>query len=270
MRSGSGTQARAVIRPDTSQSPAREPVAPAPSPVPLQRFIACHQDGKQFIIHPRLIRADSAGSPLTSWCCGPGARPNTTLAAQAGIPIGTSGGIAVDQWLRTGIEGVWAAGDCAEKFHRVSRRPVVIALGTHANKEGHTAGINIGGGYSNFLGVIGTAVTKIREVEIGRTGLGEVEARTAEFDPLVVSVDSTARAGYHPGAKPIRTKLIAERGTGRLLGGRIVGEEGSAKRIDVLAMAVWNQITVQEPINVDVSYAPPFSPLWDPVLIAAP
>ncbi len=215
------------------------------------------------------VVTDQATIPADLVLLGLGMRPNTVLAVQAGIPIGPSGGIAVDQRLRTGIEGVWAAGDCAEKFHRVSRGPVMIALGTHANKEGRTAGINIGGGHATFPGVIGTAITKICDVEIGRTGLGEAQARTAGFDPLVVAVDSTTRAGYYPGAKPIRTKLIAERGTGRLLGGQIVGEEGSAKRIDVLAMAVWNETTVEELINVDLSYAPPFSPLWDPVLIAA-
>jgi NADPH-dependent 2,4-dienoyl-CoA reductase/sulfur reductase-like enzyme len=200
---------------------------------------------------------------------GLGVRPNTALADAAGIPLGPAGGIAVDRRLRTGVEGVWAAGDCVEKFHRVSRRPVTIALGTYANKEGRTAGINIGGGYATFPGVLGTGVTKICDVQVGRTGLGEAEARAAGFDPLSVAVDSTTRAGYYPGARPIRTKLVAERGTGRLLGAQIVGEEGAAKRIDVLASALWHNTTVEELLNVDLSYAPPFSPLWDPVLIAA-
>ncbi len=200
---------------------------------------------------------------------GLGVRPDTSLAVAAGIPLGPAGGIAVDQRLQTGAEGVWAAGDCVEKFHRVSRRPVTFALGTYANKEGRTAGINIGGGYATFPGVLGTTVTKVCEVEVGRTGLGESEAHAAGFDPVSVAVDSTTRAGYYPGAKPIRTKLIAERGTGRLLGGQIVGEEGAAKRIDVVATAVWHNTTVEELLNVDLSYAPPFSPLWDPVLIAA-
>jgi len=200
---------------------------------------------------------------------GLGVRPNTALDEAAGIPLGPAGGIAVDQRLRTGVRGVWAGGDCVEKFHRVARRPVTLALGTHANKEGRTAGINIGGGYATFPGVLGTAVTKLCDVQVGRTGLGEAEARTAGFAPLCVTVDSTTRAGYYPGAKPIRTKLVAERGTGRLLGAQIAGEEGAAKRIDVLAMALWHDTTVEELLNTDLSYAPPFSPLWDPVLIAA-
>jgi len=217
----------------------------------------------------RAVVTDQGAVPTDLVVLGLGVRPNMELAAQAGIPLGPAGGIAVDRRLRTGIEGVWAAGDCAEKFHRVSRRPVTIALGTYANREGRTAGINIGGGYATFPGVLGTAVTKICEVQVGRTGLGESEARAAGFDPISVAVDSTTRAGYYPGAKPIRTKLIAERGTGRLLGAQIVGEEGAAKRIDVLAMALWHETTVEELLNTDLSYAPPFSPVWDPVLIAA-
>jgi NADPH-dependent 2,4-dienoyl-CoA reductase/sulfur reductase-like enzyme len=215
------------------------------------------------------VVTDQTTVPTDLVILGLGVRPDTALAAQAGIPLGPAGGIAVDRRLRTGVEGVWAAGDCAEKFHRVSRRPVTIALGTYANKEGRTAGINNGGGYATFPGVLGTAVTKICDVQVGRTGLGETDARAAGFDPLTVAVDSTTRAGYYPGAKPIRTKRIVERGTGRLLGAQIVGQEGAAKRIDVLATALWHESTVAELLNTDLSYAPPFSPLWDPVLIAA-
>ncbi len=215
------------------------------------------------------VITDQSTIPTDLVILGLGVRPNVGLAQAAGVPIGQAGGIAVDQRLATGVEGVWAAGDCVEKFHRLSRRPVTIALGTHANKEGRTAGISIGGGYATFPGVLGTAVAKICDVQVGRSGLGEAEARTAGFDPLCVTVDSTTRAGYYPGAKPIRTKLIVERGTGRLLGAQIVGEEGAAKRIDVLAMALWHGAAVGDLFNTDLSYAPPFSPVWDPVLIAA-
>lgn len=200
---------------------------------------------------------------------GLGVAPNVGLAQDAGITVGPSGGIAVDRRMRTNVEGVWAAGDCTEKFHRVSRRPVVIPLGTHANKEGRVAGINIGGGYETFPGVIGTAVSKICELEVGRTGLKESEAVEAGFEPLTVIVDSSTRAGYYPGAAPIKTKLIVEKVSGRLLGAQIIGREGAAKRIDVLATALWNDMTVDEMINMDLSYAPPFSPVWDAVLIAA-
>jgi NADPH-dependent 2,4-dienoyl-CoA reductase/sulfur reductase-like enzyme len=164
---------------------------------------------------------------------------------------------------------VWAAGDCVEVHHRVSRRPAAIALGTHANKQGRVAGINIGGGYATFPGVVGTAVSKICRLEIARTGLREVDARHDGFEIETVRVESTTRAGYFPGAQPITTKLIAERRSGRLLGAQIVGREGAAKRIDVLACALWNEMTVDEIAHLDLGYAPPFSPVWDPVLIAA-
>ncbi|MGI8520505.1 MAG: FAD-dependent oxidoreductase [Actinomycetota bacterium] len=200
---------------------------------------------------------------------GLGVAPNIALAEAADIPIGPSGAIAVDRRMRTGAEGVWAAGDCTEKFHRVSRRAVSIALGTHANKEGRVAGINLGGGYASFPGVIGTAVSKLCDTEVGRTGLNEDEAGAAGFSFISATVDSTTRAGYYPETQPIKTKLLAERTSGRLLGAQIVGKEGAAKRIDVLATAIWNEMSVDELLNLDLSYAPPFSPVWDPVLIAA-
>jgi NADPH-dependent 2,4-dienoyl-CoA reductase/sulfur reductase-like enzyme len=200
---------------------------------------------------------------------GLGVRPNTEVAMDADVPIGPSGGIVVDRRMRTRAEGVWAAGDCAEKFHRISRKPVAIALGTHANKEGRVAGINLGGGYATFPGVLGTAVTKVCSIELGRTGLKEDEAAAAGFETLGVTVDSTTRAGYYPDTMPIKIKLVVEKRSGRLLGAQIVGREGAAKRIDVLAAALWNEMTVDELLNLDLSYAPPFSPVWDAVLIAA-
>ena len=200
---------------------------------------------------------------------GIGTRPNVTLAEQAGIAIGSAGGISVDRQMQTSIDGVWSAGDCAEKFHRVARKAVTIALGTHANKEGRVAGINIGGGYATFPGVVGTAVSKVCDLEVARTGLKETEAVEAGFDHVVSSIDSTTRAGYFPGAEPIRTKLVVEKRSGRLLGAQIVGKEGAAKRIDALATALWNEMTVDHMLNLDLSYAPPFAPVWDPVLIAA-
>ena len=159
--------------------------------------------------------------------------------------------------------------DCTEKFHRVRREPVAIPLGTHANKQGRVAGINLGGGYANFPGIVGTAATKICANEVARTGLTETEAADAGFSYVTATVRSTTRAGYYPGAAPLTVKLIAEVRSGRLLGAQIVGQEGAGKRIDVLATALWTDIAVDDLLNVDLSYAPPFSPLWDPVLIAA-
>ncbi|WP_406072596.1 FAD-dependent oxidoreductase [Micromonospora sp. NBC_01638] len=201
---------------------------------------------------------------------GLGVRPNAALAEAAGFPIGPTGGIRVDRRMRVpGRPGIWAAGDCVETLHRVSGMPVHVPLGTHANKQGRTAGINIGGGYATFTGVIGTAVTKVCDLEVGRTGLREQEAAEAGFEFVSVVVESTNRAGYYPGARPMTVKLIAERPSGRLLGAQIVGWSEAAKRIDTLAVALWNGMTVDDMTSLDLGYAPPYAPVWDPVLIAA-
>jgi NADPH-dependent 2,4-dienoyl-CoA reductase/sulfur reductase-like enzyme len=217
----------------------------------------------------RAVTTDRRTLPADIVVLGLGVRPNTNLAATAGIAVGPTTGIVTDRRMRASVDGVWAAGDCVETRHLVSGRPVAIALGTHANKQGRVAGINIGGGYATFPGVLGTAVSKICSVEVARTGLNEREAEAAGFEAVSVVVESTTRAGYYPGATLMKTKLVAERRSGRLLGAQIVGEENAGKRIDGLAIAIWNGMTVEEMSGLDLAYAPPFAPVWDPVLIAA-
>jgi NADPH-dependent 2,4-dienoyl-CoA reductase/sulfur reductase-like enzyme len=216
-----------------------------------------------------VVTAGGRELPADLVVLGLGVRPAVALAREAGIPLGTSGGIAVDNRMRTQAEGVWAAGDCVESRHRLSGQRVVVALGTHANKQGRVAGINIGGGYATFPGVIGTAITRVCNLEAARTGLSSQEAEEAGYSFVTAWVDSTTKAGYFPGAQPIRLKMIAERRSGRLLGAQVVGREEAAKRIDALAICIWNEMTVDEVLSLDLSYAPPFSPVWDPVLIAA-
>jgi len=200
---------------------------------------------------------------------GLGVVPNVDLARDAGVTIGPSGAIAVDRRQSTDVDGVWAAGDCGESHHLVSGRKVHIALGTHANKQARVAGTNIAGGYATFPGVVGTAVTKVCDTEVARTGLNEREAAAAGFRFRSARIESTTRAGYYPGAEAITVKLLAEEGTGRVLGGQIVGREGAAKRIDVIATVLHARFDVDEMTALDLSYAPPFAPVWDPVLIAA-
>ena len=142
-------------------------------------------------------------------------------------------------------------------------------LGTVANRQARVAGINIGGGDAVFPGVLGTAVTRICDTEVGRSGLTEREATAAGIAYRTGHIDSTTRAGYYPGAAPIRVKLLAEEGSGRLIGGQIVGGDGAAKRIDTVATAIWNGMTAEDVVSLDLSYAPPFSPVWDPVQTAA-
>ena len=215
------------------------------------------------------VVTDKRSIPTDIVILGLGVRPNTTLAAAAGIPLGVKGAIRVNERMETGIAGIWAAGDCAESFHLVSRRHIHIALGTVANRQGRVAGINLGGGYATFQGVTGTAVTKICQVEVARTGLQEKELRALGIEWVSAVIKSRTKAGYFPGSGEITVKVLAERGSGRLLGGQIVGMEGSAKRIDTLATALHAGFTVEEMINLDLGYAPPFSPVWDPVVIAA-
>lgn len=215
------------------------------------------------------IVTDKRTLPADIVILGLGVRPNTALAAAAGIPLGEKGSIRVNARMETGIAGIWAAGDCAESFHLVSHRPFYIALGTVANRHGRVAGINLGGGYATFPGVVGTAVTKICQVEVARTGLQEEELRSLGIEWVSAVIKSRTKAGYFPGAGAITVKILAERGSGRLLGGQIVGMEGSAKRIDTLATALQAGFTVEEMIHLDLGYAPPFSPVWDPVVTAA-
>jgi NADPH-dependent 2,4-dienoyl-CoA reductase/sulfur reductase-like enzyme len=218
----------------------------------------------------RAVVTEAGTLPADLVVLGLGVRPNSELARSAGIACGATGGITTDARMRsTSHEGVWAAGDCVETFHRISRRPIHVALGTHANKQGRVAGTVIGGGYATFPGVVGTAITKVCAVEIARTGLSSKEVAAAGFEAVTASIESTTRAGYFPEAQSMLTKIIAERGSGRLLGAQIVGREQAAKRIDVLATALWNDMTVEQMSGMDLSYAPPFSPVWDPVLIAA-
>ena len=200
---------------------------------------------------------------------GLGVRPNVRLAADAGIAVGPSGAIATDARMGTSVPGIWAAGDCVESVHRVSGRPVSIALGTHANKQGRVVGLNVSGGHARFPGVIGTAVTKVEALEVGRTGLNEREATAAGFDAAAEVIEGTSRAGYYPGGAAMAVKVVAERSSGRMLGAQIVGGTEAAKRVDALAVAVWNEMTVDEFSQLDLGYAPPFSPVWDPTLIAA-
>jgi len=230
-----------------------------------ERVEGFETDGEQV----RGVRTSSGVLPADLVILGLGVRPNSTLASEAGITIGATHGIVVDDHMATSIEGIYAAGDCVETHHRVSGQPVAIALGTHANKQGRVVAINATGGDATFPGVIGTAISKICKYEVARTGLNEREAFEAGFDTVAATIEAETRAHYYPGSTPIHVKVVAERGTARLLGAQIVGEEGAAKRVDVLATAVWAAMSAEEFASLDLAYAPPFAPVWDPVLIAA-
>ncbi|GGT97984.1 FAD-dependent oxidoreductase [Streptomyces lateritius] len=218
----------------------------------------------------RAVATDDAEYPADVVVLGTGVVPETGLARAAGLPLGVHGGLLTDLAMRVrGHENIWAGGDCVEVLDLVSGRERHIALGTHANKHGQVIGANVGGGYATFPGVVGTAVSKVCALEIARTGLREKDAREVGLAYVTVTVESTSRAGYYPGAAPMTVKMLAERRTGRLLGVQIVGREGAAKRVDIAAVALTAGMTVEQMTALDLGYAPPFSPVWDPVLVAA-
>ncbi|PFX04653.1 NADH peroxidase [Nocardia farcinica] len=201
---------------------------------------------------------------------GLGVRPETTLARAAGLPLGEHDGLLTDLSMRVrGHTDIWAGGDCVEVLDLVSGRERHVALGTHANKHGQVIGQVIGGGYATFPGVVGTAVSKVCDLEVARTGLREKEAHAAGLQFVTVTIESTSRSGYYPEAAPMTVKMLAERRTGRLLGVQIVGREGAGKRVDIAAVALTARMTVEQMTALDLGYAPPFSPVWDPVLVAA-
>lgn len=204
-----------------------------------------------------------------------GARPAVAVATAAGCALGETGALAVDARMRTSVPGVWAAGDCVESRHLVSGRGVSVMLGTHANKQGKVAGVDIAaaGGAAvtpvEFPGVVGTAVTRLCSWEIATTGLNERDAAAAGQDYEAVRFEGTARAGYLPDAGVVHAKMLAERGTGRLLGAQLVGTGNVAKRIDVAATWCQLGVTVQEAQLHDLAYAPPFGGVWDLLQVGA-
>jgi NADPH-dependent 2,4-dienoyl-CoA reductase/sulfur reductase-like enzyme len=200
---------------------------------------------------------------------GLGVTPNAELAGEAGAALGPRGAIAVDTRQRTTLDGVYAAGDCATSHHLVSGRQVHVALGTVANRQGRVAGTNLGGGYARFPGVVGTAVTKVCALDVARTGLTEREAAAAGFEATTTTVESTTRAGYLPDPPWMALKMVAELGTGRVLGAQIVGGPGAGKRIDTVATALHARMRVDEVVDLDLAYAPPMGTVWDPVALAA-
>jgi NADPH-dependent 2,4-dienoyl-CoA reductase/sulfur reductase-like enzyme len=216
-----------------------------------------------------VVTASGRELPADLVVLGLGVRPNVRLAQEAGIPLGISGGVAVDARMRTPVAGVWAVGDCVESRHRLSGQRVVVALGTHANKQGRVAGSVIGGRMARFAGVLGTAATKVGDLEISRTGLCTTQAERAGYDHRCETIEGTTRAGYYPGAASIAVKLIVENGSGLLLGAQIVGGPGAGKRVDVMATAIWAGVTAEDLAGADLSYAPPFSPTYDPLVVAA-
>jgi NADPH-dependent 2,4-dienoyl-CoA reductase/sulfur reductase-like enzyme len=216
------------------------------------------------------VRTDAGRYPADLVVLGLGMGPEVALAREAGLRLGETGAIEVDRTQRSRSHPeVFAAGDCSQTYSRITGEALHVALGTHANKQGRVAGSVIGGRAARFAGVLGTALTKVGDLEIARTGLCTTQAENAGYDYRSEIIEGTTRAGYYPGAEEITVKLLSDRGSGQLLGAQVVGGPGSGKRIDVLATAIWAGMTAEEFAGSDLSYAPPFSPTYDPVIVAA-
>jgi len=198
-----------------------------------------------------------------------GVTPNVELAQTAGVELGKTGAIKTEFSQMTSLAGIYAAGDCCEVFNLVSQDWVHTPLGDIANKQGRVAGENAAGGKASFLGVVGSAAFKVFELEVAFTGLGIQIAKQYGFDVDSQVIEAESKVSYMPGAKRILIKLIFDRKHGRLLGAQIAGREGVARRINAVAVALHQRMTIDEISRLDFAYAPPFSAPFDPILIAA-
>lgn len=198
-----------------------------------------------------------------------GVKPNTTVAIDAGVELGVTKAIKVDKHMRTNLPNVYAAGDCVESTNIITGLPVWSPLGSVANKQGRVAAINIVGGDAEFEGVLGSVIVKVFDLTVCKTGLSEKEAKINDIDYVSAKVTGKDIAGYYPGAKDLTIKLLADKATRKIIGCEIIGDGRADKRIDVVAMAITGGMKVDEFINTDLAYAPPYSPAIDPIQVAA-
>ncbi|OAS88380.1 MULTISPECIES: CoA-disulfide reductase [Metabacillus] len=198
-----------------------------------------------------------------------GVRPNTTFLEGTGIIKSVNGAIQVNAYMQTSIKDIYAAGDCAIQYHRIKEKDDHIPLGTHANKQGQIAGLNIVNIHKTFKGVVGTSIIKFFNLTLGRTGISEMEAKLLNIPCQSVTIQSSDIAGYYPNNKKLTLKLIYHKETHMILGGQIIGGDGVDKRIDVLATALFNSMTTDQLLDLDLAYAPPYNGVWDPIQKAA-
>lgn len=235
-----------------------------------------YKNGVEIVFHEELIRYEG-----DDWVTGVqtskdfyptdfvieaiGIRPNTSFLKGTGIQLSKNGAIRVDPHLETTVKNVYAAGDCAMQFNRMKQQADYIPLGTTANKQGRIAGLNMVGIPETFAGVVGSSILKFFNLTIGKTGLNEKEVKKMHFEYEVATQELLNKASYYPGGELMTVKLIWKSDSKRLLGLQIVGGEGVDKRIDVGAVALFNQMRLRELLDLDLSYAPPYNSVWDPI-----
>ena len=198
-----------------------------------------------------------------------GVKPNSEIADRAGLELGPGGSIAVGKDLRTSDDEIFAAGDCADAFHVVTGQKTWIPLALRANRAGWGVADNVTGKRVELEGIVGTAVFKVFDLQVARSGLSLAEAGKYGFNPVENTIKSRSRAHAHPGSSTLYIQMVGDRKSGRLLGAQMVGKEGAAHRIDAVAVALHQKMTVDAFSQCDLAYAPPFSPVWDPMLTAA-
>lgn len=226
----------------------------------------CVSDEKGFV---RAVIAGGKEYPCELVIVAAGVKPNVRLAREARIAIGSTGAIKVDPRMETSVRGIFAAGDCVETTHLVNKKPFWMSLGSTANKQGRVAGANVAGGKKQFTGVLGSAILKVFDKTAGCTGLNEREAAESGFNPVSVTVTTSTSANYYPGAKSITLKLVADRGSVKLIGAQSFGDDKVDKIIDIVAASLTGKISIPELTNLDLSYSPPYSPALGTVLVAA-
>jgi NADH oxidase (H2O2-forming) len=198
-----------------------------------------------------------------------GVRGNTELATKAGIALGETKLIRTTAKMETNIKDVYAVGDCAESPHIVTQKPTVAQFGTVAVRQGKIAGINAAGGYALFTGVLGSAVSRLFDIDVGVTGLTENAAKRAGIETVTGTITSKTKADYYPGALPIKVKLLVEKESQRIIGTQIIGGEEVTQRINAISFAIQKQMTVRELAKADTAYAPPVCETWEPLVLAA-
>jgi len=201
--------------------------------------------------------------------CATGIKPNSEIAKEAGIETGVKDAVSVDRKMETSVSGIFAAGDCAESLNLIVNKKTYVPLGTVANKQGRVAGINAAKGYAVFKGVLGSVEFKLFDLEIAKTGLSVMEADSYGIDAIEVGITAPSTAHGYPERTSIDVVLTADKKTGKLLGAQMIGKSGVAQRINTVATAIYNEMTVDDFSMLDFAYAPPFSPVWDPLLVAA-
>jgi NADPH-dependent 2,4-dienoyl-CoA reductase/sulfur reductase-like enzyme len=198
-----------------------------------------------------------------------GVMPNTDFLLNSGIKLGVKNSVSVNEFMQTSFPFIYSAGDCTETKNIVSQEKIFLPLALKANREGMIAGLNISGKKEKFPGCCETAVTKIFDKGIARTGLTLERALKNGFDAVKFSVISGTKARYYPDSGKIKSVIVAEKGSGKVLGAQLAGPVEAVKRIDVWATVITSKMTLNNVYNLDLAYSPPFSPVWDPVLLAA-